>query len=78
MREQLLANFEDDAQTLPGIRGSAWAAFNAVSQYTDWQRPSRGRSDSQRQNNRLASIWFGDSAAAKRRAWKEAVRVVKS
>jgi len=26
----------------------------------------------QRDNNRLASIWFGDSAAVKRRAWKEA------
>ncbi len=72
VRDQMLANFEDDAQSLPGIRGTAWAAFNAVSQYTDWQRPTRGCSDSQRNNNRLASMWFGDSAAVKRRAWKGA------
>ena len=73
VREQILANFEDDAQTLPGIRGTAWAAFNAVSQYTDWQRPTRGPSDAKRDNNRLASMWFGDSAAVKRRAWSTAL-----
>jgi len=76
VREQMLTNFEDDAQLLPGIRDTAWAAFNAVSQYTDWQRPTRGRSDYQRDNNRLASIWFGDSAAVKRGAWREAVELV--
>ena len=78
VREQLQANFEAEAQTIPGIGGTAWAAYNAVSQFTDWQRPSRGRSDSQRDNNRLASIWFGDSAAVKRRAWEEAGELVGS
>jgi phage/plasmid-like protein (TIGR03299 family) len=77
-REQMLANFENEAQQLAGIRGTAWAAYNSVSQYTDWQRPSRGHSDAQRHHNRLASMWFGSSAVVKRRAWKEAVKVARS
>src|SRR5262249_19583720 len=31
--EQLLTNFDDKTNTLPGVRGTAWAAFNAVSEY---------------------------------------------
>jgi phage/plasmid-like protein (TIGR03299 family) len=81
VREQLMENFHLESQRLPGssgsrIAGTAWAAFNAVTMFTDHQRPTRGRTDYQRENNRLASIWLGDSAALKRRAWDEAMQLV--
>ena len=74
VRDQLMENFE--SERLAGVRGSAWAAFNAVTAYTDWQRPTRGRTEGHRDNNRLASIWFGDSATVKRKAWDKALELV--
>lgn len=74
VRDRLLENFE--SERLAGVSGSAWAAVNAVSAFTDWQRPTRGRTERHRDNNRLASIWFGDSASVKRNAWDKALELV--
>src|SRR5262249_55622148 len=47
--------FESGAgQDMPAVRGSLWAAYNAV---TDYLTHSRGRTD----DSRLNSVWFGDS-----------------
>jgi phage/plasmid-like protein (TIGR03299 family) len=46
---------------LPSIRGTYWSAYNGVS---EWLTYSRGRSD----DNRLNSLWFGDSALTNRHA----------
>lgn len=54
---------------LDGVKGSVWAAYNGVTQYVDWDRSPRGKDDNQRQNNRLASIWFGSGAGIKAKAW---------
>jgi phage/plasmid-like protein (TIGR03299 family) len=44
------------------IRGTAWAALNAVAEYTDWVR---GKDDS-----RMASAWFGDGRRMKQKAFE--------
>jgi phage/plasmid-like protein (TIGR03299 family) len=44
------------------IRGTAWAALNAVAEYTDWVR---GKDD-----NRVASAWFGDGRKMKQKAFE--------
>src|SRR5437763_3022902 len=46
---------------LPSIRGTYWSAYNGVS---EWLTYSRGRSE----DNRLNSLWFGDSALTNRHA----------
>jgi len=46
---------------LPSIRGTYWSAYNGVS---EWLTYSRGRSE----DNRLNSLWFGDSALVNRHA----------
>lgn len=38
--EQILANHENERQAV-AKRGTAWAAYNAVSEWVDWQRGSR-------------------------------------
>lgn len=53
---------------LKGIEHSAWAAFNAVSQYVDWERPTRGAADSERDERRFATTMFGQGAELKRKA----------
>jgi phage/plasmid-like protein (TIGR03299 family) len=52
---------------LPGVKGTAWAMYNAASEYLTWER---GRAE-----NRLDSLWFGDSSNANRRAFDLALKV---
>ena len=71
--ERFAANFEDATNTLPGVRGSLWAAFNSVSEWADHQSTVRGQTDIQRADNRLFSMWFGSSAAVKQQALEVAL-----
>lgn len=38
---------------MPGVKGTAWAAYNSVTEYLTWER---GRSS----DNRMQQAWFGD------------------
>lgn len=62
-REKLVELYEDGAGIAP-FRGTAWAAFNAVAEFTDHHRTARGGDE-----GRLASVWFGSSAAMKQKAY---------
>lgn len=53
---------------MPGVAGTWWAALNSITEYTTWER---GRT----QDNRLDSLWFGDSAKVNQRALDLAVRM---
>jgi hypothetical protein len=70
--DQLQSNFEDDRNTLPGMRGTLWAALNAATEFADHQRRFRGTSSAARAENRLDSIWFGSSADFKGVAYRSA------
>jgi phage/plasmid-like protein (TIGR03299 family) len=71
--QQLEANFANELNTLPGMRATLWAAFNAVSKFADHERVFRGRNDLARRENRLDSIWFGSSNQLKQRAYSAAL-----
>src|SRR5262249_19018184 len=73
--EQLLANFDDRTNTLPGVRGTAWAAFNAVSEYVDHQGRTRGRTEAEKADTRLGSIWFGRGDQIKQEAYQAALQL---
>jgi phage/plasmid-like protein (TIGR03299 family) len=74
IRERLEDLFENGlGQDLPGIRHTAWAAVNAVSEFTDHYRTTRGRDARTRVDRRLASAWFGSGAQVKLRAWEQAL-----
>jgi phage/plasmid-like protein (TIGR03299 family) len=49
---EVTAAFENKENTLPGMKGSGWAAYNAV---TDYINHTQGRNE----ENRLNSLWFG-------------------
>lgn len=53
--------------TLPSIKGTVWAAYNAM---TFWIDHNRGRT-----NTRLDQAWFGNGKAIKDRAYQEAVLI---
>jgi phage/plasmid-like protein (TIGR03299 family) len=53
---------------LPGVKGTMWAAYNAVSEYMTWEK---GRSAS----TRLDSLWFGEGGKINQRALTEALKI---
>jgi len=71
--DHLKGNFENERNNLPGIRGTAWSAYNAVSEWADHQRKFRGKDDHARLESRLESIWFGTSHQVKQKAYAGAL-----
>ena len=74
-RQQVVANFDHELQRLKVIEHSAWAAFNAVSQYVDWERPTRGTNGSARDERRIEAMMLGVGAEPKRMAWTAALNL---
>lgn len=72
--EQWEANLQNERQSIKGIRGTAWAAYNAVSEFHDHERGRFGgvhESDA-----RVASNIFGISHQHKTKAFKAALALV--
>lgn len=57
------------------IRGTTWAAYNAVTEWVDHHRPTRNAAPEDRANNRLKSAWFGSGARLKAKAWDLALEL---
>ena len=73
--QMLAANFENQSNTLKGMRGTLWAALNAATEFADHQRRFRGSGDLARRENRLDSIWFGSSNDFKQAAYRSALEL---
>ncbi len=71
--DRFAENFDDDTNTLPGMKGSLWAALNAVTEWADHQSVTRGKTEVERADHRLNSVWFGAAAEFKTRAFDAAV-----
>jgi len=56
---------------IPGVRGTRWAAFNAVTEFTTHHRTTRGAgSDLNKQSEkRLESTWFGSGQVLNQKAF---------
>ena len=74
IRDGILSRFESESNSLAGIKGTAWAAYNSVSEYSDhfsFVNP-RDKSD---KTARLASSWLGRGADLKKKAFDIAVQL---
>jgi phage/plasmid-like protein (TIGR03299 family) len=74
--EKIVANYHNDTNTLPGVAGTAWAAFNAVSEFIDHQRTVRGQSELAKANNRMKTIFFGAGDQMKQKAFATATKLM--
>jgi phage/plasmid-like protein (TIGR03299 family) len=70
---QIRANYRNPRNNFPGIEETAWSAYNAVSEYVDHQKTYRGKSASDRAENRLESVWFGSGNMLKQFAYSAAL-----
>jgi phage/plasmid-like protein (TIGR03299 family) len=76
IRAELHRLFEEGmGQDLPGVRHTTWAAVNAVTEYVDHHRSTRGSNPNDRSSQRLQSAWFGPGAVLKTRAWELALEL---
>lgn len=66
--EQLFV--EGDGNRLSGVKGTVWAAYNGITQWTDRE------SYTTRLKEPLKSIWFGSGRAIKERAFSEAEKLL--
>lgn len=57
---------------LPGVRHTAWGAFNAISEYVDYNRTTKGAA-----SNRTASLLFGSGAKVKQAAWDNSLALLR-
>jgi len=48
-------------QDIPGVAGTGYAAFNAVTEFVNYKRSSRGEGELQKQHNRFKSTLIGQS-----------------
>jgi phage/plasmid-like protein (TIGR03299 family) len=51
------------------IRGTAWAAYNAVAEFTDHHRSTRTDGSTTEQESRMSAIWFGTGRTLKAKAF---------
>lgn len=73
-RDRLLYLFENGkGNRIPGIKGSAWAAYNAVSEMTDHEKNVKGLVNDR--TRKLKDIWFGSSAKLKQKAYTEILQL---
>jgi hypothetical protein len=74
MLKDWMERFEGERQTLPGIQGTAWAAVNA---YTEWSDHDRGGAWANKDEGvRFESAMFGNQAAAKKKVLAAALTLV--
>lgn len=69
-------NLHNHRNTISGIGGTVWAAYNAASEWADHQMRVTGKTSAEKLDNRLTSIWFGPAARFKAQAWEGALAMV--
>lgn len=73
---ELLGNFDNERNKMAGIEHTAWAAYNAVSEYADHGQNFRGATVDDKRNARLNSIWFGKANTIKQEAFSNALQLI--
>jgi len=77
-RASIMAAFTDDPQNIDGVRGTAWAAFNAITQYVDHNSGYKGSNTEAKAEARMDSVLFGANSRLKSNALKTMVKVAEA
>jgi phage/plasmid-like protein (TIGR03299 family) len=77
-RASIMAAFTDDPQNIDGVRGTAWAAFNAITQHVDHESGYKGKNTDAKAEARMESVLFGANARFKTNALKAVAEVAEA
>ena len=75
IRNRLMELVDEPTQTLPGMSGTAWAAWNAVTQYIDHESTVYGQTDDLRAENKMNSTMLGHGNRIKTKAMEMALAI---
>ena len=75
--EKIKQQYEKEIKQFPSTKDSAWAWFNAVVNFIDYERLSKGKTVSNRTSNRLESLFWGSALLLKQKAWNLISSLVK-
>lgn len=77
IRKNLEYLFENGrGQNIPETKLTTWTAFNAVTEFVDHHRSTRGKTEDEKISRRFESSWFGSGARLKAAAWSAALEMV--
>lgn len=71
--ERFSENLHNPRNEMRGIEQTAWAAYNAVSEWADHEIAVRGETEMDKLDARCNSIWFGTANTFKQAAWEAAI-----
>lgn len=75
--EKIKKQYEKEVSLFPASKNSAWAWLNAVVNFIDYERLTKGKSTLQRTSNRLESLFWGSALLLKQKAWNSISSLVK-
>lgn len=76
VRKRLVELMDHETNTLPGMKGTLWQPYNAVTFYVQHERPTRGATDEERLNNKFESNLWGSGFELIESAMEEALALV--
>jgi len=76
--QSIVERMDSKANALPSIRGTWWAAYNAITEHFTWAAGGEGGkivTPTMKANNRVASLWFGPNSIKNSLALRIAVEM---
>jgi len=61
--------YSKEIKTFPKSKETAWAWFNAVADFIDYERLSKGKNSQEKISNHLESLFWGSGLLLKQKAW---------
>lgn len=76
VRSRLTELLDHEYNRLPGMAGTLWQAYNAATYWIQYERPSRGKDDAEREDNKRYSNFLGSGSEMTATAFREAMALV--
>jgi phage/plasmid-like protein (TIGR03299 family) len=75
--EKIKTQYEKEITTFPSSADSAWAWFNSIVNFIDYERLSKGKDNLERVSNHLESLFWGSALLLKQKAWNSVSTLIK-
>jgi phage/plasmid-like protein (TIGR03299 family) len=74
---KIKSQYEREIKLFPTSTDTAWAWINAVINFIDYERLSKGKNTSEKASNHLESLFWGSALILKQKAWNSISSLIK-